>query len=98
MQPTQMSVVVPTILDFGRIVLNFMAYLLSVRLPKQRLLNPYLIVINNYHHYLNFRRIGFFNRRLYDRLFDLYRVGQDETIDPSRFDINELEQVLYSSY
>jgi hypothetical protein len=31
-----MSVVVPTILDFGRIVLNVMAYLLSVRLPKQR--------------------------------------------------------------
>jgi len=43
-------------------------------------------------------KLAFFNRRLYDRLFDLYQVGQDEAIDPSRLDLNELEQVLYSSY
>jgi hypothetical protein len=33
---TQMPVVAPTILDFARIVLNFISYLLSVLLPKQR--------------------------------------------------------------
>ena len=42
--------------------------------------------------------LDFFNRRLYDRLYELYQVGQDEAIDPSRLDLNELEQVLYSSY
>jgi len=47
---------------------------------------------------LAFGELDFFNRRLYDRLYELYRVGQDEAIDPARLDINELEQVLYSSY
>jgi hypothetical protein len=47
---------------------------------------------------LAFGELDFFNRRLYERLFDLYQVGQDEAIDPSRLDLNELEQVLYSSY
>lgn len=47
---------------------------------------------------LAFGELDFFNRRLYDRLYDLYQVGQDEAIDPSRLDLNELEQVLYSSY
>lgn len=47
---------------------------------------------------LAFGELDFFNRRLYDQLYDLYRVGQDEAIDPSRLDLNELEQVLYSSY
>ena len=35
--------------------------------------------------------------RLYDRLYDLYQVGQDEAIVPSQLDLNELEQVLYSN-
>ena len=47
---------------------------------------------------LAFGELDFFNRRLHDRLFDLYQVGQYEAIDPSRLDLNELEQVLYSSY
>jgi hypothetical protein len=47
---------------------------------------------------LAFGELDFFNRRLYDRLYDLYQVGQDEAIDPSRLDLNELEQVLYSCY
>jgi hypothetical protein len=47
---------------------------------------------------LAFGELDFFNRRLYDRLYDLYRVGQDEAIDPSQLDLNELERVLYSSY
>ena len=43
-----------------------------------------------------FGELDFFNRRLYDSLYDLYQVGQDEAIDPSHLDLNELEQVLHS--
>jgi hypothetical protein len=47
---------------------------------------------------LAFGELDFFNRRLYESLYDLYQVGQDEAIDPSQLDIDELEQVLYSRY
>jgi hypothetical protein len=43
-----------------------------------------------------FGELDFFNRRLYDSLYDLYQVGQDEAIDPSHLDLDELEQVLHS--
>ena len=45
-----------------------------------------------------FGELDFFNRRLFDSLYDLYQVGQDEAIDPSHLDIDELEQVLHSSH
>ena len=44
---------------------------------------------------LAFGELDFFNRRLYESLYDLYQAGQDEAIDPSQLDLNELEQVLY---
>lgn len=43
-----------------------------------------------------FGELDFFNRRMYESLYDLYHVGQGETIDPSHLDLDELEQVLYS--
>ncbi len=45
-----------------------------------------------------FGELDFFNRRLSDSLYDLYQVGQDEAIDPSDLDIDELEQVLHSGH
>ena len=45
-----------------------------------------------------FGELDFFNRRLFDSLYDLYQVGQDEAIDPSHLDIDELEQILHSSH
>jgi hypothetical protein len=45
-----------------------------------------------------FGELDYFNRRLFDRLYDLYEVGQEEAIDPSDLDIEELEQVLDSRY
>jgi len=45
-----------------------------------------------------FGELDFFNRRLSDRLYDLYLIGQDEAIDPSHLDLDELEQVLNSRY
>jgi hypothetical protein len=45
-----------------------------------------------------FGELDFFNRRLFDSLYDLYEVGQDEAIDPSHLDIDELEQVLHSGH
>ena len=45
-----------------------------------------------------FGELDFFNRRLFDSLYDLYQVGQDEAIDPSHLDIDELEQVLHSRH
>jgi hypothetical protein len=40
--------------------------------------------------------LDFFNRQLFDRLYDLYLLGQVETADPSCLDLDALEQVLYS--
>jgi hypothetical protein len=45
-----------------------------------------------------FGELDFFNRRLFDSLYDLYEVGQDEAIDPTHLDIEELEQVLHPRY
>jgi hypothetical protein len=45
-----------------------------------------------------FGELDFFNRRLFDSLCDLYQVGQDEVIDPSHLDLDELERVLYFRY
>ena len=45
---------------------------------------------------LAFGELDWFNRRLYESLYDLYQAGRDEAIDPSQLDVNELEQVLYS--
>ena len=42
--------------------------------------------------------LDFFNRQLSDYLYALYQVGQDEAIDPSHLDLDELEQVLYSRH
>ena len=42
--------------------------------------------------------LDFFNRQLYDSLYDLYQVGQDEAIDPSHLDLDELERVLHSRH
>ncbi len=47
---------------------------------------------------LAFGELDCFNRRLYESLYDLYQAGQDEAIDPSQLDLNELEQVLYSRH
>jgi hypothetical protein len=41
-----------------------------------------------------FGELDFFNRRISESLYDLYRVGQDKAIDPSHLDVDELEHVL----
>ncbi len=45
-----------------------------------------------------FGELDFFNRRLYDSLYDLYVVGQEEALDSSQLDLDELEQFLYSRH
>jgi hypothetical protein len=45
-----------------------------------------------------FGELDFFNRRLSDSLYDLYLVGQDEAINPTDLDLEELEQVLHSRH
>ena len=45
-----------------------------------------------------FGELDYFNRQLYERLYELYEAGHDETIDPSHLDLEELEQVLYYRY
>ena len=45
-----------------------------------------------------FGELDFFNRRLYDSLYDLYVVGQEEAIDSSQLDLDELEKFLYSRH
>ena len=40
--------------------------------------------------------LDYFNRRLYDSLYDLYEIGQEEVIDRSHLDLHELEKLLYS--
>jgi hypothetical protein len=42
--------------------------------------------------------LDFFNRQLSESLYDLYQVGQDEAINPTDLDLDELEQVLNSRY
>ena len=43
-----------------------------------------------------FGELDFFNRRMFDSLYDLYEVGQASTIDPTRLDLDELERVIDS--
>lgn len=45
-----------------------------------------------------FGELDFFNRQLSDNLYVLYQVGQDQAIDPSHLDLDELEQVLNSRH
>jgi len=45
-----------------------------------------------------FGQLDFFNRRMYDGLYDLYQLGQDEAIDPSHLDLAELEEVLDAKF
>ena len=45
-----------------------------------------------------FGELDFFNRQLFESLYDLYLVGQDEAINPTYLDLDELEQVLNSRY
>ena len=42
--------------------------------------------------------LDFFNRQLSESLYDLYQVGQDEAINPTHLDLDELEQVLNSEH
>jgi hypothetical protein len=42
--------------------------------------------------------LDFFNRRLSESLYDLYLLGQNETFASNHIDLNELEQVIYSTY
>jgi hypothetical protein len=45
-----------------------------------------------------FGELDYFNRELSESLYDLYRAGQDETIDPRYLDVDELEQILNTSH
>jgi hypothetical protein len=45
-----------------------------------------------------FGELDFFNRRLSESLYELYQVGQDEAINPTHLDLDELEQVLQSRH
>jgi len=45
-----------------------------------------------------FGQLDYFNRRLYDSLYDLYQLGQDDAIDPSNLDLAELEEVLDAKF
>jgi hypothetical protein len=45
-----------------------------------------------------FGELDFFNRRLSESLYDLYQVGQEEAINPTHLDLDELEQVLHSRH
>ena len=42
--------------------------------------------------------LDFFNRQLSEYLYDLYQLGQDEAIDPSHLDLDELRQLLDSRH
>ena len=44
-----------------------------------------------------FGELDFFNRQMFDSLYDLYEVGQEATIDPERLDLDELERVINSN-
>lgn len=44
-----------------------------------------------------FGELDYFNRRMFESLYDLYEVGQYERIDPRDLDLEELERVINSS-
>ena len=41
-----------------------------------------------------FGELDYFNRELFENLYDLYRAGQDEAIDPNYLDMESLAQLL----
>ena len=41
-----------------------------------------------------FSELDYFNRELSENLYDLYRAGQDEAMDPDYLDMDELERIL----
>ena len=45
-----------------------------------------------------FGELDYFNRRMFESLYDLYEIGHYETIDPKDLDIEELERVIDSNY
>jgi prefoldin subunit 5 len=44
-----------------------------------------------------FGELDFFNRKVFDSLYDLYEVGRDGTIDPADLDLKELERIINSN-
>jgi hypothetical protein len=44
-----------------------------------------------------FGELDFFNREMFNSLYDLYEIGQEATIDPERLDLDELERVINSN-
>jgi hypothetical protein len=44
-----------------------------------------------------FGELDYFNRRLFESLYDLYEVGQYDTIDPMDLDLEELKRVIDSN-
>jgi hypothetical protein len=44
-----------------------------------------------------FGELDFFNRQLFNSLYDLYEIGQEATIDPEKLDLDELERVINSN-
>jgi hypothetical protein len=44
-----------------------------------------------------FGELDFFNRQMYESLYDLYEVGRRDTIDPENLDLDELKRVIDSN-
>lgn len=45
-----------------------------------------------------FGELDFFNRRMSESLYELFRVGQDEAINPNYLDLDELQQILQTKH
>ena len=45
----------------------------------------------------DFGELDYFNRRMFESLYDLYEIGHYETIDPKDLDIEELERIIDSN-
>ena len=44
-----------------------------------------------------FGELDYFNRRMFESLYDLYEIGHFETIDPKDLDLEELERIIDSN-
>ena len=44
-----------------------------------------------------FGELDYFNRRMFESLYDLYEVGQYQTIDPKDLDLEELKRIIESN-
>ena len=44
-----------------------------------------------------FGELDYFNRRMFESLYDLYEIGHYETIDPKDLDLEELERIIDSN-